>query len=209
MKRIGDGLYCTFKDVQECFKTSLEQGLFKNRSISLDKDLNIRHIAFLGAQAPAIKGLEEFCFEDDDDNITTIISNKEDSMDLEQQVKDKDAQILKLQQKIRSFEAANKLKEFQDFADEAVNAGNILAKHKECVINILHSISEKQEFSDADSTLSEVKKFIKDLKVMNFEDVAKPTQANPKDAKDIAEELHRIMKEKKVDLAKAFTLLNR
>ena len=57
-------LYASYKDVQPEFKEAYNRGLFKTRSISLTPDLVLRHVAFLGAQTPAIKGLEQFCFAD-------------------------------------------------------------------------------------------------------------------------------------------------
>ncbi|MBQ8475612.1 hypothetical protein IJ531_00965 [bacterium] len=77
LKVEGNKLLATFKDVQEEFKEAVNKGLFKNRSISLTPDLSLRHIAFLGAQPPAIKGLEKFCFQsaagDDVMNIDTEV----------------------------------------------------------------------------------------------------------------------------------------
>ncbi len=64
VKAVGNSLYACFKNVQPEFKEAVNKGLFKTRSISLMPDLTIRHLAFLGAQSPAIKGLEQFCFAD-------------------------------------------------------------------------------------------------------------------------------------------------
>ncbi len=69
LKIEGDKLYASFKDLVPEFVEACKKGLFKERSISLDKDLNLRHIAFLGAQAPAIKGLEQFQFQQTDKDI--------------------------------------------------------------------------------------------------------------------------------------------
>ncbi|MBO5385291.1 hypothetical protein J6A64_03155 [bacterium] len=75
LKVAGNKLYASFKDVQEEFKTAVNKGLFKTRSISLTKDLVPRHIAFLGGQSPAIKGLEQFCFESEEEDITLEFSD--------------------------------------------------------------------------------------------------------------------------------------
>lgn len=55
-------LYAAFKQVQPEFEEAVKRGLFKTRSISLSPELVLRHVAFLGAQPPAIKGMEQFCF---------------------------------------------------------------------------------------------------------------------------------------------------
>ena len=64
-------LYAAFKQVQPEFEEAVKKGLFKTRSISLTPDLILRHVAFLGAQPPAIKGMEQFCFNSDE-NLTVI-----------------------------------------------------------------------------------------------------------------------------------------
>ncbi|MCD8024743.1 MAG: hypothetical protein LUE64_04340 [Candidatus Gastranaerophilales bacterium] len=69
LKIAGNTLLASFKDVQPEFKEAVKKGLFKARSLSLAPDLTLRHLAFLGAQAPAIKGLEPFCFESGENDI--------------------------------------------------------------------------------------------------------------------------------------------
>lgn len=67
VKRIGEGLYCDYKQVQDSFKNAVNSGLYKTRSICVDPNtMTLKHVAFLGATPPAIKGLEEFCFSEDD-----------------------------------------------------------------------------------------------------------------------------------------------
>lgn len=64
LKRVQNSLYCTFKQVAPEFAEWVNKGLYKNRSISLYPDLTLRHVGFLGAVPPAIKGLEQFQFEE-------------------------------------------------------------------------------------------------------------------------------------------------
>ena len=202
VKRIGNGLYCTFKDVQDEFKTAVNKGLFKNRSISLDKDLNIRHLAFLGGQAPAIKGLEQFCFESQENDTVVefsdyedinIVENKEikkgnekvETEELKEQLKAKDEEIAKLKKEADEQKQAQKMKEFEDFADNAIANGNILPKHKESIVNILNACDTAGTFNFADeekSGVEVVKDFISELKMMNFQDIA--TNNDAKDKQD-------------------------
>ncbi len=79
LKSVGGKLYASFKDVQPEFQEAVNKGLFKTRSISLTRDLVPRHIAFLGAQAPAIKGMEQFCFADCEPDANDIIINFSES----------------------------------------------------------------------------------------------------------------------------------
>ena len=195
VQRIGNGLYCDFKDVQKEFVEAVKKGLFKNRSISLDKDLNIRHLAFLGAQAPAIKGLEQFCFEDDEDtqdieftNFSDIEEQKEERNDkvekieeMQNQLAEKDAQIDKLQKQIAEAETAKKVQDFEDFCDKAIEKGNILPKHKESIVNILTACDKMETFNFSDGgekdAVSAVKDFVSSLKIMDFKEIAKKEDA--------------------------------
>ena len=68
-KNNGFSLFSRFKNIQENFKEAVNKGLYKTRSISVTPDLMIRHLAFLGAQTPAVKKLEDFCFQDDENDI--------------------------------------------------------------------------------------------------------------------------------------------
>lgn len=58
--REGESLFAEIGDEAPEFSEWLEAKRFKKRSISLYPDLSIRHLAFLGAQPPAVKGLKDF-----------------------------------------------------------------------------------------------------------------------------------------------------
>lgn len=64
LKRVGDTVFAMFKDVDEQFKEMVNKGRFKYRSVALHPDLRLRHVGFLGAAAPAIKGLGAASFAD-------------------------------------------------------------------------------------------------------------------------------------------------
>ena len=182
VKRIGDNLYCTFKDVQDEFKQAVQKGLFKNRSVSLDKDLNLRHLAFLGGACPAVKGLEQFCFETDEtaldielsdfeDLTTANTATVEDVVKIREELANEQAKNAELQKQIEEQKEIAKKKEFEDFCDSSIEKGNILPKHKDCVINILLSADRAGTFNFADGeedAVESVKNFIGDLKMIDF-----------------------------------------
>lgn len=64
-KAVGGKLMVKYKDVADEFKDWARQGLYKKKSIKLYPDGGIRHVGYLGAQPPAIKGLPNFAFADD------------------------------------------------------------------------------------------------------------------------------------------------
>ena len=60
--REGDSLLVDFKDVAPEFADLVKAGRFKKRSISLYPDGTLRHVGFLGAVPPALKGLKDVQF---------------------------------------------------------------------------------------------------------------------------------------------------
>jgi hypothetical protein len=64
LKRDGKVLYAKPKDLVPEFVEMVRQGLFKKRSISIYPDGSLRHVGFLGAMPPAVKGLPDVAFHD-------------------------------------------------------------------------------------------------------------------------------------------------
>lgn len=81
LKRVGDTLYALPKQLANEFVEMVNKGLFKKRSISLYPDGTLRHVGFLGAQPPAVKGLPDVEFKEDE-NISVI--ETEDNTDMEE-----------------------------------------------------------------------------------------------------------------------------
>ena len=78
LKREGEKLYAAYKDVVPQFAEWVNKGLYPNRSISLYPDLTLRHVGFLGAVPPAIKGLEEFQFSEEPEGFVYEFSDSAD-----------------------------------------------------------------------------------------------------------------------------------
>ena len=214
VKRIGDKLYCDFKQVQSEFKEAVNKGLFKTRSISYDPRTNtLRHIAFLGAQAPAIKGMEQFCFgegfdleslitipveelafSDNEGKEKTEMEQKkidEIQAQFEEQILQKDEKILALQKVVEHFKNEMRNSEFSSVADEFVAKGNILPAQRENVINIMKACDESKkmfEFSEGEekTALETFKEFVGSLKSLDFsENLIKKNVAGIED-KDVS-----------------------
>lgn len=64
LKREGDMLMARFKDLVPEFKDMVNKGMFKKRSASFYPDGRLRHVGFLGAMPPAVKGLPDVAFND-------------------------------------------------------------------------------------------------------------------------------------------------
>ncbi len=64
LKRDGEMLLAKPKDLVTEFVEMLKKKMFKKRSMSLYPDGTLRHIGFLGAMPPAVKGLPDIAFGD-------------------------------------------------------------------------------------------------------------------------------------------------
>jgi hypothetical protein len=62
LKRDGKKLLAQFKDVVSDFADLVQQKIYKNTSIGITGDMDLRHIAFLGGVPPAVKGLSDIAF---------------------------------------------------------------------------------------------------------------------------------------------------
>lgn len=91
LKREGGVLLGKFKQVLPEFAEGVKSGLWKKRSIALYPDMSLRHVGFLGAQPPAIKGLKDIAFASGEECITIEFSESSEGGD------DKDEKIKELE----------------------------------------------------------------------------------------------------------------
>ena len=69
LRREGNILFAKFKGLIPEFVEMVRKGVFKKRSISLYPDTTLRHVGFLGAMPPAVKGLTDVAFADKDKQV--------------------------------------------------------------------------------------------------------------------------------------------
>lgn len=62
--KLGRLLLAKFKQVQPEFAQMVQSGLFKKRSSAFYPDGSLRHVGFLGAMPPAVKGLPDVAFSE-------------------------------------------------------------------------------------------------------------------------------------------------
>lgn len=169
VKRFGDSLYCTYKQVNQDFAQWVKQGLYKNRSISLYPDGTLRHVGFLGAMPPAIKGLEAFQFNEESDcetydfgelsdfnfdngtpqnerkeqaltdNLMIPPTPPETQVDFSEELKQKDEKLAQLQQENNALCAKNRKIEFEQFTEKALEKGNITPAQKDEVLEFMEA----------------------------------------------------------------------
>lgn len=93
LKREGISLWGKFKQVLPEFAEAVAQGSYKKRSIALYPDMTLRHVGFLGAQPPAIKGLQDIAFEEGKECIMIEFSESEVEDEKDEQIKALQAQL--------------------------------------------------------------------------------------------------------------------
>ncbi|HEY6349613.1 MAG TPA: hypothetical protein VI636_09410 [Candidatus Angelobacter sp.] len=82
LKRVGNTMFAMFRDVPEQFEEMLRSGRFKKRSVSFYTTPDgpvLRHVGFLGAMPPEVKGLTDVKFRDG--QCQAIEFNEEDEME--------------------------------------------------------------------------------------------------------------------------------
>lgn len=65
-RRRGRSVEARCSRVASAFAEAVREGLYKNRSISFNADGTFRHVGFLGAAPPAVKGMAEIQFSEGD-----------------------------------------------------------------------------------------------------------------------------------------------
>ena len=141
LKKQGNLLLAKFKQVQPQFAQMVQDGLFKKRSAAFYPDGTLRHVAFLGAMPPAVKGLADVAFAEGDatsfefadyetvwawQDIARIFGRIRDYL-IEKEGADKAEQII-ASYNIDSIAAAG-AKEKQEVTDE--NNNNSITQYKE------------------------------------------------------------------------------
>ena len=107
LKREGNRLLAKVKPTSKEFVGWLKKGLYKYVSMSVRPDLTLRHVGFLGAAPPAIKGLKVPEFADEEFTEIEIKVSKEDKdMPTEQEF----AELKKKNEELEREKAALKKK---------------------------------------------------------------------------------------------------
>lgn len=202
LKREGDRLFAKFTQVNAEFAEWVNKGLYKNRSIALYPDLTLRHIGFLGAMPPAVKGLAEFqfkenksVFEEYAEEINMEIENVEvkelnekltkseaQLNEYSEQISAKDVQIKELQQKLDEEQTAKRLAEHEQFAEEILKNGCITPAQKPYIVDFCEILSQQGQYNfaegDEKEPLKAFKSLLKGIKQIEFSEIATKEKAS-------------------------------
>lgn len=125
LKLVGDTILAKPKQVVKEFAEAVQKGLYKKRSISLYPDLTLRHVGFLGAVPPAVKGLADLKFNDasEPELFEFNEDNDQDKSKFLNQIADLSEMILSKEKEIsvlKNYETDNaKLKSDLEFAQKS------------------------------------------------------------------------------------------
>ena len=125
LKLVGDTILAKPKQVVKEFADAVQKGLYKKRSISLYPDFTLRHVGFLGAVPPAVKGLADLKFNDatEPELFEFNEDNDQDKSKFLNQIADLSEMILSKEKEIsvlKNYETDNaKLKSDLEFAQKS------------------------------------------------------------------------------------------
>jgi hypothetical protein len=169
----GDKLIASASKIVPEFLNAVKEGLFKKRSVSLNPDNSLRHVGFLGAALPAVKGLADLQFEDSrEENIiefSSVATNEVEGSDEEFHLSDVLLQLTNLSEEV------NKLtNEFYEWKELRINLDRS-ESNAEPSLGVVYTFSSnfkdqvEQAFSDGKLTVPMKEKLLS-LLTMDFSD---------------------------------------
>lgn len=211
VRRVGEVLQAKFKQIAPEFEEMVTAGRFKKRSVSLYPDGSLRHIGFLGAQPPAIKGLKDFSFGQDEECHSYEFEEVDmgEVEKLQKQLQEANARADKAEGQVKEFkekadraeadfaesESARKKKEIENFVEQGIKDSKMLPAWKDMGIvsfmTALDGQEETYEFSEGkkESPLDWFKGFISSFgEHPLFKDMSNPEKEGGEEGSDFAEE---------------------
>ena len=194
-RRSGATVQARASSVVPEFTEAVKKGLYNNRSLSFNSDGTFRHVGFLGAAAPAVKGLEEIQFSDEGECITVDLPEavKVTAEAPEEQapsevkgsstIEDLTRKIQELEGKLTAEQTKRRRMEFAAYTDSLVNAGRLKAAVKDQVIETMEALhaTDSADFADAENShLNRFKELLTAIlpeKRVEFMEFAAPSRA--------------------------------
>lgn len=205
LKRVGDTLYALPKQLAQEFVEMVNKGLFKKRSISLYPDGTLRHVGFLGATPPAVKGLPDVEFSDEFSTLEieqelqdyqeadqpTIDELKQYIAQLEGELVTKNEMLNNLQATIDALKQENEklknqiielmqqvqTKNFEEKVQKLISEGKLLPKLVPQVKKMYEVLQSKTMDFEEGEALNSFYEFLENLpKVIQFDEVAKKNE---------------------------------
>ncbi|WP_051284379.1 hypothetical protein [Desulforegula conservatrix] len=211
LKAEGSRLFAKCRQVAPEFAEMVNSGMFKKRSISLYPDMLLRHVGFLGAQPPAVKGLKDFAFSGSEECPEYEFQETNMSVEaLEKKLAESEAARLEAEKTTNAVKAElarqnaefsenqkkTRRKEIDELISAGIKAGKILpAWEKQGLAEFMAALDENEatyEFSEGKKVSPGVwfREFIEGFSAHPlFKTMAKPEEKADADKQEYSEDM--------------------
>ena len=156
LKRSGEVLLARLKDLTPEFTEELRNKMYRKISMSIYPDMNLRHVGFLGAVQPAVKGLKPVSFSEGDYSAFESDYKAEENDDDKNLKKRNEELVMKFNEQSEQLKAAGErikelshnafVNEEKAFCENLVRQGKMLPKEADANIDMLVSLRELDDF---------------------------------------------------------------
>ncbi len=137
LARRNDTLLAKVKEINSDFAEEIKQGRYKKVSIALYPNMLLRHVGFLGAASPAVKGLAPAEFSD---------AGEFTAMEVEGSLfTEAERENMELREQIEGLEQNMRRREFTAFADSLTDISNgvkVHPAHRNTVADLLELVHQ-------------------------------------------------------------------
>ena len=165
LKRAGNTMFAKFTQIEPQFEDLIKEGRFKKVSIALYPDMMLRHVGFLGAIPPAVKGLKDANFSSNAEFAELTIENGK--LKVSQELKVDSGELTVKNEENQEVSILNPRNPKRDLSESYANASQTHSetyaiKGKESKRNIYNSSPSKFEnFDEGDNFFFDHPKEIK------------------------------------------------
>lgn len=195
LKRDGERLLAKFNQLDPEFEQLIKDGKYKKVSIALYPDMMLRHVGYLGAVPPAVKGLKDTNFNSDEafvelmfeENLTNARTESNTCSTDDEQKGNKNEQMKGKEKKRNIYFSPSKSEDFEEHDPEnnsqKINfqGGSMPENYAKLFEDLLTWLGQTFNEEIANQTAEELEK-IKDRHIRKEENPPKPVEAN--DGKD-------------------------
>ncbi len=154
----------------------------------------LRHVGFLGAQPPAIKGLKDASFSEVEEEYISIEFGECVCMATETELRAREADLAQRESTLKRTEATN-------FIEGIVAQGKIIYAQKKGLVEFMSHLddSTELEFSEGSQSLTNwLRRFLQNLpKQVEFGEIAKPEKKESLSPTEVADKARELVAEKK------------
>lgn len=165
LKVNGNKLLAKLKDIVPEFAEEVQAGRYRKVSIALYPSNLLRHIGFLGAIAPAVKGLEPVSFSENADFVEYSLEATKSETDLQLEILKRENRQLK--QKLINLEQEKKNSEYEEFVEELIADSKITPHQAKTLKTILMRVSESKDYNEDESLTELIKEFASNITAMS------------------------------------------